>query len=70
VPVGRVGHHAHHPRRFAQHYRAGAAGPGQLEPRANQAVANCTSRAPAPGVLYLTSRSVCGHKNNLVDIVH
>ena len=33
VPVGGVGHHAHHPRRFTEHHRVRATGPGQLEPR-------------------------------------
>jgi hypothetical protein len=32
VPVGGIGHHAHHPCRFTEHYRVGSTGPCQLKP--------------------------------------
>ena len=53
VPVGGVGHHAHHPRRLTEHDGVRAAGPGQLEPCGDQAVADGTARtAPSrPGCL-------------------
>ena len=54
VPVGGVGHHADHPCRFTEHDRVRATGPGQLEPRGDQAVADGTSRAPPPGAGGLT----------------
>ena len=46
VPVGGVGHHAHHPGRFAEHDGVRAAGPGQLESRGDQAVADGAPRPP------------------------
>ena len=48
VPVGGVGHNAHHPCRLAEHHGVRTAGSGQLQPRGDQAVADCTPRtAPA-----------------------
>ena len=46
VPVGGVGHHAHHPGRFTEHHGVRATGPGQLEPGGDQAVADGASRTP------------------------
>jgi energy-coupling factor transporter ATP-binding protein EcfA2 len=54
VPVGGVRHHAHHPCRLAEHDGVRAAGPGQLEPCGDQAVADGTARVPPPGPGYLT----------------
>jgi hypothetical protein len=48
VPVGGVGHHAHHPGRFTEHDGVRAAGPGQLEPGGHQAVADGASRTVPP----------------------
>jgi hypothetical protein len=48
VPVGGVGHHAHHPGRLAEHHGVRAAGPGQLEPCGDQAVADGASRTAPP----------------------
>ena len=48
VPVGGVGHHAHHPGRFTEHDGVRAAGPGQLEPGGDQAVADGAPRPPPP----------------------
>ena len=48
VPVGGVGHDAHHPGRFPEHDGVRAAGSGQLEPGGNQAVADGASRTAAP----------------------
>ena len=48
VPVGGVGDHAHHPRRFTEHDGVRATGPGQLEPRGDQAVADGASRTAPP----------------------
>jgi hypothetical protein len=45
VPVGGVGHHAHHPGRLAEHDGVRTAGPGQLEPRGDQAVADGAARS-------------------------
>ena len=47
MPVGGVGHHAHHPCRFTQHNGVRAAGAGQLEPGGDQAVADGASRPPS-----------------------
>ena len=44
VPVGGIGHHAHHPCRFTQYDGVWAAGAGQLQPGGDQAVADGTSR--------------------------
>jgi len=44
VPVGGVGHHTDFPRRFAEHHGVRATGPGQLEPRRDQTVADSPSR--------------------------
>jgi hypothetical protein len=51
VAVGGVGHHPHHPCHFAEHDGVRAAGPSQLEPGADRAVADGTSRAPPDRVL-------------------
>ena len=48
MPVGGVWHHANHPGRFAEHDGVRATGPGQFEPRGDQAVANCASRPSPP----------------------
>ena len=48
VPVGGVGHHAHHPGRFTEHHGVRATGPGQLEPGCDQAVADGASRPSPP----------------------
>ena len=48
VPVGGVGHHAHHPGRFTEHHGVRATGPGQLEPGRDQAVADGASWPAAP----------------------
>jgi hypothetical protein len=48
VPVGGVGHHAHHPGRLAEHHGVRAAGAGQLQPRGDQAVADGATRATMP----------------------
>jgi hypothetical protein len=54
VPVGGVGHHPHHPGRFTEHHRVRAAGPGQLEPGDDQAVADGSSgSAPPLRLVYL-----------------
>ena len=47
MPVGGVGHHAHHPCRFTQHNGVRAAGAGQLEPGGDQAVADGAPRPPS-----------------------
>jgi hypothetical protein len=44
VPVGGVGRHAHDPGRLAEHHGVRAAGPGQLEPGGDQAVADGAAR--------------------------
>ena len=54
VPVGRVRHHAHRPRRLTEHDGVRATGPGQPEPRGDQAVADGAARTPPPGPDYLT----------------
>ena len=54
VPVGGVGHHAHHLCRLTEHDGVRAAGPGQLEPCGDQAVADGASRTPPPRPGYLT----------------
>jgi hypothetical protein len=53
VPVGGVGHHADHACRFSEHHGVRAAGPGQLEPGGDQAVADGAPRPPPlrPGCL-------------------
>ena len=48
VPVGGVGHHAHHPGRFTEHHGVRATRPGQLEPRGDEAVADGASRPSPP----------------------
>ena len=48
VPVGGVGHHAHHPGRLTEHHGVRPAGPGQLEPRGDQALADGPSRPSPP----------------------
>ena len=48
VPVGGVGHHAHHPGRLTEHHRVRAAGAGQLEPGGDQAVADGAARTASP----------------------
>jgi DNA-binding transcriptional ArsR family regulator len=54
VPVGGVGHDAHHPYRLAEHDGVGAAGPGQLQPGGDQPLADGAARAPPPGPGCLT----------------
>ena len=52
VPVCGVGHHAHHPRRFAEHDGVRATAAGQLEPGGHQPVADGAARPPPrPGCL-------------------
>jgi Transmembrane secretion effector len=46
VPVGGVGHHAHHPCRFPEHDGIWATGPRQLQPCGDQAVADGAARPP------------------------
>ena len=46
VPVGGVGHHAHHPGRLTQHDGVRATGPRQLEPCGDETVADGASRPP------------------------
>ena len=48
VPVGGIGHHAHHPCCLTQHHGVRATAPGQLEPGGDQAVTDGTSRPPSP----------------------
>ena len=48
VPVGGVGHHAHHPGRLTEHHGVRTAGPGQLEPGGDQALADGPSRPSPP----------------------
>ena len=48
VPVGGVGHHAHHAGRLAEHDGFRAARPGQLEPGGHETVTDRASRAAAP----------------------
>ena len=48
VPVGGVGHHAHHPCRLTEHHRVRATGPGQLEPCGDEPVADGASRPSPP----------------------
>jgi hypothetical protein len=48
VPVGGIGHHAHHPCRLTQYDGVWAAGAGQLQPGGDQAVADSASRPPPP----------------------
>ena len=67
VPVGGVGHHADHPGRFAEHDGVGAAGPGQLEPGGDQAVADGASRPPPPcrgSFRCWSARVRLGHDSN------
>jgi hypothetical protein len=47
VPIGGVGHDAHHPGRFTEHDRVGTTAPGQLEAGGDQAIAHGASRAPS-----------------------
>ena len=51
VPVGGVGHHAHHPDRLTEHDGVRAAGPGQLKPGGDQAAADGASGPSRPGYL-------------------
>jgi hypothetical protein len=52
VPVGGVGHHAHHLCRLTEHDGIRAAGPGQLEPGCDQSVADGAARTAPPGPGY------------------
>jgi hypothetical protein len=69
VPISGVGHHPDHPGGFPQHYRARAAGAGQLDARGEQTVANCTSWAPPTGLGHTIRRCV-HHHHKVVDSVH
>jgi len=54
VPVGGVGHHAHHLCRLTEHDGIRAAGPGQFQPRGDQSVADGAARTAPPGPGYRT----------------
>jgi hypothetical protein len=45
VPVGGVGHHPHHPRRFTEHDRVRATGPCQFDTGGDEPIAHGASRA-------------------------
>jgi hypothetical protein len=54
LQVSGIGHHAHDPSRFTEHYRVGTSGSGQLQPCGDQAVAHAASRtSPPPCLIYL-----------------
>ena len=66
MPVGGVGHHAHHPGRFTEHHGVRAAGPGQLESGGDQAIADGASRPVPPlRLLYLPCRSGRRHDDRI-----
>jgi hypothetical protein len=55
VAVGGVGHDAHHPGRLAEHHGVRPAGPGQLQARGDEAVADRAAWPPsALCLVYLT----------------
>jgi hypothetical protein len=56
VPIGGIGHHAHHPGGFSEYDRIGTTGPRKLEPCGDEAVAYCASWTPPRALACFSCR--------------